>query len=78
MKARLFLILIFLTVLTVLITNDKFTLIEPFIFFVYGKEITVGTELTLAVTVLTTLFGILIVGIFEALFFSKKSKTKKE
>ena len=78
MKARLFLILIFLTVLTVLITNDKFTLNEPFIFFVYGKEITVGTELTLAVTVLTTLFGVLIVGILEALFFSKKSKAKKE
>ena len=78
MKARLFLILIFLTVLTVLITNDKFTLIEPFIFFVYGKEITVGTELTLAVIVLTTLFGVLIVGILEALFFSKKSKTKRE
>ena len=78
MKARLFLILIFLTVLTVLITNDKFTLIEPFIFLVYGKEITVGTELTIAVIVLTTLFGILIVGTLESLFFSKKSKTKKE
>ena len=78
MKARLFLILIFLTVLTVLITNDKFTLIEPFIFLIYGKEITVGTELTLAVIVLTTLFGILIVGILEAPFFSKKSNTKKE
>ena len=78
MKARLFLILIFLTVLTVLITNDKFTLIEPFIFLVYGKEIIVGTELTAAVIVLTTLFGVLVVGILEALFFSKKSKTKKE
>ena len=78
MKARLFLILIFLTVLTVLITNDKFTLIEPFNFLVYGKEITVGTELTAAVIVLTTLFGVLVVGILEALFFSKKSKTKKE
>ena len=78
MKARLILILIFLTVLTVLITNDKFTLIEPFIFLVYGKEITVGTELTVAVIVLTTLFGVLVVGILEALFFSKKSKTKKE
>ena len=78
MKARLFLILIFFTVLTVLITNDKFTLIEPFIFLVYGKEITVGTELTIAMIVLATLFGILIVGILEALFFRKKSKTKKE
>ena len=78
MKARLFLILIFLTVLTVLITNNKFTLIEPFTLLVYGKEITVGTELTVAVIVLTTLFGILIVGILEALFFSKKSNTKKE
>ena len=78
MKARLFLILIFLTVLTVLITNNKFTLIEPFTLLVYGKEITVGTELTVAVIVLTTLFGILIVGILEALFFSKKSQTKKE
>ena len=67
-----------MTVLTVFITNDKFTLIEPFIFLVYGKEITVGTELTVAVIVLTTLFGILIVGILEALFFSKKSQTKKE
>ena len=67
-----------MTVLTVLITNDKFTLIEPFIFLVYGKEVTVGTELTVAVIVLTTLFGILIVGILEALFFSKKSNTKKE
>ena len=78
MKARLFLILIFLTVLTVLLTNNKFSLIEPFIFLVYGKEITVGTELAVAVIVLTTLFGILIVGILEALFFSKESKTKKE
>ena len=67
-----------MTVLTVLITNDKFTLIEPFIILVYGKEITVGTELTLAVTVMTTLFGVLIVGILEALFFSKKNKAKKE
>ena len=78
MKARLFLILIFLTVLTVLLINNKFTLIEPFIFLVYGKEITVGAELAVAVIVLTTLFGILIVGILKALFFSKKSKTKKE
>ena len=78
MKARLFLILIFLTVLTVLIINNKFTLIEPFIFLVYGKEITIGTELAVTVIVLATLFGILIVGILEALFFSKKSKTKKE
>ena len=68
----------FLAVLTALITNDKFTLIEPFIFLVYGKEITVGTELTIAMIVLATLFGILIVGILEALFFRKKSKTKKE
>ena len=68
----------FLAVLTALITNDKFTLIEPFIFLVYGKEITFGTELTIAMIVLATLFGILIVGILEALFFSKKSKTKKE
>ena len=67
-----------MTVLTVLITNNKFTLIEPFTLLVYGKEITVGTELTVAVIVLTTLFGVLIVGILEALFFSKKSKTKKE
>ena len=78
MKARLFLILIFLTVLTVLITNDKFTLIEPFILLIFGKEITIGTELTVAGVVLTTLFGILIVGILEALFFTKKSKAKKE
>ena len=78
MKARLFLILVFLTVLTVLMTNNQFTLIEPFIFLVYGKEITVGTEITVAVIVLTTLFGVLVVGILEALFLSKKSKTKKE
>ena len=78
MKARLFLILIFLTVLTVLTTNDKFTLVEPFILLVYGKEITVGTGLAVAVIILITLFGILIVGILEALFFTKKWKAKKE
>jgi hypothetical protein len=79
MKARLFLILIFTTLLVVLLTNGSFDLIPAKEILVFDKKITLNTELTISLIVLSVLLGIFFIGVIERLFFSTgKEKQKKQ
>ena len=79
MKARLFLILIFTTILGVLLTNGSSDLIPPREILVSDKKITLNTELTISLIVLSVLLGIFFIGVIERLFFSTgKEKQKKQ
>ena len=79
MKARLFLILIFTTLLVVLLTNGSSDLITAKEILVFDKKITLNTELTISLIVLSTLLGVFFIGVIERLFFSTgKEKQKKQ
>ena len=79
MKARLFLILIFATLLVVLSTNGSSDLIPAKEILVFDKKITLNTELTISLIVLSVLFAVLFIGVIERLFFSAgKEKQKKQ
>ena len=79
MKARLFLILILTTLLVVLLTNGSSDLIPAKEILVFDKKITLNTELTISLIVLSVLFGVLFIGVIERLFFSTgKEKQKKQ
>ena len=79
MKARLFLILIFTTLLVVLLTNGSSGLIPAKEILVFDKKITLNTELTISLIVLSVLLGIFFIGVIERLFFSTgKEKQKKQ
>ena len=78
MKARLFLILIFTTLLVVLLTNGSSDLIPAKEILVFDKKITLNTELTISFIVLGVLVGVFFIGVIERLFFSTgKEKQKK-
>ena len=79
MKARLFLILIFTTLLVVLLTNGSSDLIPAKEILVFDKKITLNAELTISLIVLSVLLGIFFIGVIERLFFSTgKEKQKKQ
>ncbi len=79
MTARLFLILIFTTLLVVLLTNGSSDLIPAKEILVFDKKITLNTELTISLIVLSVLLGIFFIGVIERLFFSTgKEKQKKQ
>ena len=79
MKARLFLILIFTALLVVLLTNGSSDLIPAKEILVFDKKITLNTELTISLIVLSVLLGIFFIGVIERLFFSTgKEKQKKQ
>ena len=79
MKARLFLILIFATLLVVLLTNGSSDLIPAKEILVFDKKITLNTELTISLIVLNVLLGVFFIGVIERLFFSKgKEKQNKQ
>jgi len=79
MKARLFLILILTTLLVVLLTNGSSDLIPAKEILVFDKKITLNTELTISLIVLSVLLGIFFIGVIERLFFSTgKEKQKKQ
>ena len=79
MKARLFLILIFTTLLVVLLTNGSSDLIPAKEILVFDKKITLNTELIISLIVLSVLLGVFFIGVIERLFFSKgKEKQKKQ
>ena len=77
MKARLFLILIFIALLVVLLTNGSSDLIPPRETLVFDKKITLNTELIISLIVLFTLLGIFSIGVIERLFFSRKKRNKR-
>ena len=74
MKARLILILIFFSTLTVVLTNGKSTLFASQSFIILNKTINLNSEMIISLIVLAPLISVLILGIIDKVFFSRKEK----
>lgn len=80
MQARLFLILIFICMLTVMLSNDTTNLFIPIDIILFEKKVQLNSEIVIALIMLSTLIMVLIVGLLNRIFFytgSKKRKNKK-
>ena len=80
MQARLFLILIFISMLMVMLSNDATNLFIPIDITLFEKEVQLNSEIIIALIMLSTLIMVLIVGLLNRIFFytgSKKRKNKK-
>ena len=78
MKARLLLLLIFLCLLTVLLTNGVFNLFSPREILFLNKQLTLNSELIISLIALSTLLFVLVVGVIERIFFTKRRDKPKE
>ena len=78
MKARLFLILIFFSILIVIVTNGLYDLINPIEVLVFDKKVILNTELTTSLIVLSALLGVLFIGMIEKIFFSKSNEKQED
>ncbi len=78
MKARLLLLLIFLCLLTVLLTNGVFNLFSSREILFLNKQLTLNSELIISLIALSTLLFVLVVGVIERIFFTKRRKKTKE
>ena len=77
MKARLFLILIFLCITLVITFNDSLNLFFPTKIEFLNKEIIVNSEMMISFIAFFTLIFVLCIGIVEKLFFSRRAGKKK-
>tara|TARA_A200000159_G_scaffold132695_1_gene130416 strand:+ start:1608 stop:1853 length:246 start_codon:yes stop_codon:yes gene_type:complete len=77
MKARLFLILIFLCITLVITFNDSLNLFSPTKIEFLNKEIIVNSEMMISFIAFFTLIFVLCIGIVEKLFFSRRASKKK-
>ena len=77
MKARLFLILIFLCITLVITFNDSLNLFSPTKIKFLNKEIIVNSEMMISFIAFFTLIFVLCIGIVEKLFFSRRAGKKK-
>tara|TARA_B100001175_G_scaffold244080_1_gene210567 strand:- start:618 stop:863 length:246 start_codon:yes stop_codon:yes gene_type:complete len=77
MKARLFLILIFLCITLVITFNDSLNLFSPTKIEFLNKEIIVNSEMMISFIAFFTLIFVLCIGTVEKLFFSRRAGKKK-
>ena len=77
MKARLFLILIFLCITLVITFNDSLNLLSPTKIEFLNKEIIVNSEMMISFIAFCTLIFVLCIGTVEKLFFSRRAGKKK-
>ena len=77
MKARLFLILIFLCIALVITFNDSLNLFSPTKIEFLNKEIIVNSEMMISFIAFFTLIFVLCIGVVEQLFFSRRASKKK-
>ena len=77
MKARLFLILIFLCITLVITFNDSLDLFPPTEIEFLKKEIIVNSEMMIFFIAFFTLIFVLCIGVVEKLFFSRRAGKKK-
>jgi len=77
MKARLFLILIFLCITLVITFNDSLNLFSPTKIEFLNKEIIVNSEMMISFIAFFTLIFVLCIGIVEKLFFSRRAGKRK-
>jgi len=78
MKARLFLILIFLCITLVITFNDSLNLFSPTKIEYLNKEIILNSEMMISLIVFFTLIFMLCIGLVESLFFSRRASKKRE
>ena len=78
MKARLFLILIFLCITLVITFNDSLDLFPPTEIEFLKKEIIVNSEMMISFIAFFTLIFVLCIGVVEKLFFSGRVGKNKE
>ena len=78
MKARLFLILIFLCITLVITFNDSLDLFPPTEIEFLKKEIIVNSEMMISFIAFFTLIFVLCIGVVEKLFFSRRAGKNKE
>ena len=78
MKARLFLILIFLCITLVITFNDSLNLFSPTKIEFLNKEIIVNSEMMISFIAFFTLIFVLCIGVVEKLFFSGRASKNKE
>ncbi len=78
MKARLFLILIFLCITSVITFNDSLNLFSPTKIEYLNKEIILNSEMMISLIVFFTLIFVLCIGLVERLFFSRRANKKRE
>jgi hypothetical protein len=78
MKARLFLILIFLCITLVITFNDSLNLFSPTKIEFLNKEIIVNSEMMISFIAFFTLVFVLCIGVAEKLFFSGRASKNKE
>ena len=77
MKARLFLILIFLCITLVITFNDSLNLFSPTKIEFLNKVIIVNSEMMISFVAFFTLIFVLCIGIVEKLLFSRRDAKKK-
>ena len=77
MKARLFLILIFLCIALVITFNDSLNLFSPTKIEFLNKEITVNSEMMITFIAFFTMILVLCIGMVEKLFFSRRAGKEK-
>ena len=77
MQARLFLILIFISMLMVMLSNDATNLFIPIDITLFKKEVKLNSEIIIALIMLSTLLIVLIVGLLNRVFFYPNSKKRK-
>ena len=78
MQARLFLILIFICMLTVMLSNDTTNLFIPIDIILFEKKVQLNSEIVIALIMLSTLIMVLIVGLLNRIFFYTGSKKKEK
>ena len=77
MQARLFLILIFISMLMVMLSNDATNLFIPIDITLFEKEVQLNSEIIIALIMLSTLIIVLIVGLLNRVLFYPNSKKRK-
>ena len=78
MKARLFLILIFLCITLVITFNDSLDLFPPTEIQFLKKEIIVNSEMMISFIAFFTLIFVLCISVVEKLFFTRRAGKNKE
>ncbi len=80
MKPRLYLISIAFAIIASLFAHGKFNIFQIVSINILNKEIMVSTEIVISLVILFTLFLVLLMGLLDKVFFTKKEgkKTNKE
>lgn len=76
MKPRLYLISIAFAIIASLFAHGKFNIFQIVSINILNKEIMVSTEIVISLVILFTLFLVLLMGLLDKVFFTKKEGKK--